>query len=330
MRKRAVTRRHVLATLAGALAWSGGLALAQPPKRARVGWISGGSSNHLERVVEVTQAFRALGYPQGEPGVVMLFTEGQRERLDGIAAELVAMKPDVIFAGATAGTLAAQRATSAIPIVFAGVADPVGAGFADSLARPGRNLTGIANFGVDTAGKPLELLRSVVPKARRIGVLRSDNPGMTPVVEATQRVARDLGLELHVERAETVPEIEAAFAALRRVKAEALVVLSDAPTIVNRVRVAELAAKARLPAIYAYAVHVEAGGLMSYGPDPAGLMPQIVGYLDRILKGARPGDLAIQGPRDFELALNMDTARALGVAFPPDLVVRANRIVGQR
>jgi putative ABC transport system substrate-binding protein len=324
------SRRGALAAMAGGLAWAGGLVRAQAPKRARVGWISSGSSSQLETLLEVQQAFRALGYPQGEPGVIMLFTEGKRERLDGIAAELVAMKPDVIFAGATAGTLAAQRATATIPILFVGASDPVGAGFVDSLARPGRNITGVSNFALDTASKPLELLRSVIPKARRFGVLGSDNRGMDGVIEATRKASRELGMELHVERAETLPAIESAFAAFRRARAEGLVVISDTPTIVNRVRVAELAARARLPAIYSYAVQVEAGGLMSYGPDPASAIPQIVGYMDRILKGAKPGDLAVQGPLAFELALNMDAARELGLEFPPEIVVRANRIVGRK
>lgn len=325
-----LARRHFLAAIAGGVASIGAGALARPPAGKRIGWMSAGSSDNPEVILEVTRAFRALGYPQGEPGIVVLFAEGRRERLDAIASELVAMKVDVLFSGATAGTHAALRATRHIPIVFAGVADPVGSGFVKALARPGGNVTGVSNFGLDSAAKLLELLREVKPAARRVGVLASDNPGMVAVIEAMREPARRLGYELHVERPSDLPRIESAFGTFARIRVEALVVISDTPTALHRKRVAQLAADAKLPAIYSYAVHVEDGGLMSYGPDPLNLVPQVVDFMDRILKGTPPGELAVQGPREFELVLNLDAARALGLVFPPGIVLRANRIVGKR
>lgn len=322
-------RRTLMALLALGAA-SPRLLAQRPGKVPRIGWIASGSSEHPEIVLDVIRALRALGYRDGDTNLYVLFAEGRRESLDAIAAELVAMKPDVIFAGATAGTMAVQRATSTIPVVFAGVSDPVGAGFVRSLARPGGNVTGISSFGVDTASKLLEVLRQVVPKARRFGLLASENPGLVPAVDATQAAAQRIGIEIRVRRAETLAQIEAAFAAFRKEGIEALLVASDTPTILDRVRMAELAAAARLPAIYSDAIHVEDGGLMSYGPDPTGSIPQVVGYMDRILNGARPGDLAVQGPSEFELALNLDAARALGISFPRELVLRANKVVGTR
>ena len=324
-------RRRLLAAALACAIWMPAGGLAQPRARKyRIGWMSGGSAESVGELQEVMRELRRLGYRDDEIELQARFAEGHRERLDGMAAELVALGPDVIFAGATPGTMAARRATSIIPIVFAGVSDPIGAGFVRTLGRPGGNVTGISNFALEMASKPLELLREVVPKARWIGVLASDNPGMVPVVSEMQAVAARLGLQVQVERAETLPQIEAAFASLARARVDGLVVISDAAAIVNRARISELAAMARLPAIYSYAAHVEDGGLMSYGPNPGGLMRQVVGYIDRILKGGRPGEIPVQGPAEFELALNLDAARALGIAFPREVLLRANKVVGRR
>jgi len=208
-----------------------------------------------------------------------------------------------------------------------GVSDPVGAGFVASLAHPGGNITGVANMGLDMAAKPLELLHAVVPTATRIAVLRSDNPAITAIIGKIQEAAKGLGLTVTPITVKTVDEIESAFSSMTKGKAEALIVIADSVTMVNRVRIAELAAEAKLPAIYQYLAQVEAGGLFSYGPNPHDLDKVVAGYIDKILKGAKPGDLPVQQPTEFELAINMKAAKALGIKFPPEILLRADKVI---
>ena len=325
----AIRRRIVLAMAGGFASVILPASAQQPKKTPVVGWMMAGTSDRPELFLDVIRAFRAAGYSEREVNVVAHFAEGRRERLAVIAAELVDMKVDVLYAGGLAGTQAAKRVTSTTPIVFSGVGDPVGAGFVESLARPGRNITGICDFPLETGERPLELLLSVLPKARTIGVLGSSNPGMDGVLDAQRKAARTRGVALVIERPATSAAIEAAFAALRKAGAEGLVVISDGPTIVERARVAELATAARLPTISSHPRHAEDGVLMTYAPHLPGEIPQVVGYIDRILKGARPGELPVQGPREFELVLNRDAARVLGVTFPREALLRAHRIIGK-
>ena len=196
-----------------------------------------------------------------------------------------------------------------------------------SPAHPGGNITGVANLGLDMAAKPLELLHTVVPKATRIAVLAPDNPAIPAIVKVIQEAARSLRLSVLPMTVTTPDEIENAFASMVKEKAEALVVIADTVTMVNRKRIAELAAETKLPAIYQYLAQVEAGGLFSYGPNPRDLEKLVASYIDKILKGAKPGDLPVQQPTEFELVINMRTAKALGITFPSEILIRADKVI---
>ncbi len=303
----------------------------QPAKPNRVAWLSNGSlSGNQEFIDDLRTALRDLGYREGKNIVFdFRYAEGRPERLRGLATELVALKPDVVVTGATPGTRAAKEATATIPIVMIGVSDPIGAGFVASLAHPGGNITGVANLGLDMAAKPLELLHAVVPKATRIAVLLPDNPGIPAILRGIQEAARGFRLTVLPITVSTPDEIESAFALMSKERAEALIVIADTVTMVNRKRIAELAAGGKLPAIYQYLAQVEAGGLFSYGPNPRNLHKIVASYIDKILKGVNPADLPVQQPTEFELVINMKTAKGLGITFPPEILLRADKVVEQ-
>jgi putative tryptophan/tyrosine transport system substrate-binding protein len=330
--RRHMNRRMLLIAFGvGALAAPLGPLAQQPLKPNRVAWLSNGSlSGNQEFIDDLKTALRDLGYREGKNIVFdFRYAEGKPERLPGLATEIVALKPDVVVTGATPGTRAAKEATATIPIVMIGVSDPIGAGFVASLAHPGGNITGVANLGLDMAAKPLELLHTVVPKATRIAVLLPDNPSIPAILRGIQEAARGLGLTLLPITVSTPDEIEGAFASMSKEKAEALIVVADTVTMLNRKRIAELAAGAKLPAIYQYLAQVEAGGLFSYGPNPRNLHKIVASYIDKILKGANPADLPVQQPTEFELVVNMKTAKALGITFPPEILLRADKVVEQ-
>jgi putative ABC transport system substrate-binding protein len=312
---------------AAALTLPPGAFAAQEVKVYRIAWLGTGSpTSDSDFRDDVKNALRDLGY-RDEKSIVFERRDAdfRLERLPGLAAELIALKPDVIVAGASPGTHAAMQATKTIPIIMVAVADPVGAGFVASLAHPGGNVTGVANLGLDMAAKPLELLHTVVPKATRIAVLFSANPSHPAIVNAIATAGKALGLVVLPTKATSTAEIESAFASMAKKKAQALMVIADSLTISNRERIAELAAETRLPAIYSYSVQVEAGGLLSYGPNPRNLDKVVAGYIDKILRGAKPGDLAVEQPSEFELVINLKTAKALGIAFPQEILLRANQ-----
>ena len=325
-----IDRRTFIGIVAGGLLAAPLASFAQQlVKVHRVAWLQTGPLGSAQEFIDDTKkALRDLGYIEGKT-IVFEFrsAEGKPERLPGASAELVALKPDVIVAGATPGTRAAQQATATIPIVMIGVADPVGARFVASLARPGGNITGVANLGLDMAAKPLEMLHSVVPKATRIAVLAPDNPAIPALVNSIVEAAKSLGLTVLPTTVTSLEEIEKEFASMAKQKAQALVVISDRITFVHRKRIADLAAETKLPAIYQYAEQVEAGGLLSYGPNPRNLHRIVAGYIDKILKGAKPADLPVQQPTEFELAINKKTAKALGITFPPEILLRANTVI---
>jgi len=322
-------RQFLIAAGAWVLAASPAPFAQKPGRVYRVGWLSAGTAAGDQEFIEaLKKVLSDLGYADGTSIVFDLRSaEGRPERTAALAAELVALKPDLIITGATPGTRAAKQATTTIPLLMIGVSDPVGAGFVASLAHPGGNITGVANMGLDMAAKPLELLHAVVPTATRIAVLRSDNPAITAIIGKIQEAAKGLGLTVTPITVKTVDEIESAFSSMTKGKAEALIVIADSVTMVNRVRIAELAAEAKLPAIYQYLAQVEAGGLFSYGPNPHDLDKVVAGYIDKILKGAKPGDLPVQQPTEFELAINMKAAKALGIKFPPEILLRADKVI---
>jgi putative ABC transport system substrate-binding protein len=282
----------------------------------------------VEFIDDVKNALRDMGY---RDGISVVFerraADFRLERLAGLAAELVTLKPDVIVAGASSGTRAAKQATATIPIVMLNVADPIGAGFVASLAHPGGNITGVASLGLDMAAKPLELLHTVVPKATRIAVLATLNPSHPAITNEIAIAGKARGLTVLLTTAASLEDIESAFASMAKERAQALVVVSDSLTISNRKRIAELAAESKLPAIYSYSEQVEAGGLLSYGPNPRNLHKVIARYIDKILKGAKPGDLPVEQPAEFELVINLKAAKALGITFPQEILLRADQTI---
>jgi putative ABC transport system substrate-binding protein len=322
-------RRFLLTSLAGALAAPRAAETQQAERVPRVGVLL--LADSAQAVVDAfRQGLRERGYVDGQTiAIEVRYAEGKEERFPDLASELVHLKVDVIFATVAAAVRAAKHATTAIPIVTA-VNDPVAAGFVASLGRPGGNITGLSMMSPEVVGKQLELLRQVVPEIARVAVLTNPaNPGSAPQLRHAEVVARALGMRLQPLEARSPGEIDSAFAAMTRKRAGALLVLLD-PTLARapqRERIAELAARSRLPAMYALRLHVEAGGLMAYGADVFDLYRRCGVYVDKILKGAKPGDLPIEQPTKFDLVINLKTAKALGLTIPPSLLARADQVI---
>jgi putative ABC transport system substrate-binding protein len=256
------------------------------------------------------------------------WADGKYERLPALAAELVRLKVEVIVTSAPPVPLAAKQATSTIPIVFTSAADPVAAGLVASLARPGGNITGLADIDPLVVGKHLELLKEVAPKVSRLAVLRNpDNQGHPTTLRQAEGAARALGVQLHVLEARTPAEIDAAFAAMRSQQAGGVLVLRDAFFFVQQTQIVALAAKNRLPAVYGWRQIVEAGGLMAYGASLPQMWRRAATYVDKILKGAKPADLPVEQPTKFELVINLKTAKALGLSLSPSLLQRADEVI---
>ncbi len=256
------------------------------------------------------------------------WAEGKYERYSALAADLVRLKVDVIVAVGGRATQDAQQATRTIPIVMSVVIDPLGSGLVASLARPGGNVTGLTIMASDLVGKQFEVLKEVVPKVSRVALLWNPaNPGSAPQLREAEVAARALGVRLQTLEARVPQEIDSAFAAMTKERAGALVVLSDAILLNQRRQIAELAAKSRLPAVYALMEHAEAGGLVGYGANPLDLERRAATYVDKILKGAKPGDLPVEQPTKFELVINLKTAKALRLTIPQTLLQRADQVI---
>jgi putative ABC transport system substrate-binding protein len=306
-------------------------AVAQQSKVARIGVLANVQSPAIEGF---ERGLRELGYVEGKNILIeWQLAGGKFERLPELAAELVRLKVDVILAPAPAYVRAAKQASSTIPIVFAVVSDPVALGFVDSLARPGRNITGLASLNnVQLAAKRLELLKETVPGVRRIAVLHdaavpADNIA-TEVSSALQAAARSLRLQLLPFRVGGPEEIGPAFDAMHRERPGALFLFPTTTLFyAQRERIVELAAKSRLPGIYESSEYVRAGGLMSYAPSYPDLMRRAASYIDKILKGARPADLPVEQPTKFELVINLKTAKALGLTIPPSVLLQADEVI---
>jgi putative ABC transport system substrate-binding protein len=299
-----------------------------PARSYRVGWLSTvipGAERFL--LDPFKKELNALGYVEGQNLVLDLrFAEGKIARLPVLAAELVALKPNVIVASTTNAALAAKQATETIPIVFTFVSDPVGAGIVSSLARPGGNITGVTDFGVELAAKTVEMIRAVTPQVSRAAVLMSENPSHPAQLKVMQDAAKSAGLTLVPTMASKPDDLEQAFASLPQ-DVGALIVLGGAPHAAQREEIAALAIKHRTPTIFLTRPYVEAGGLLSYGAglQDAYMLPAI--YVDKILKGAKPGDLPIGQPTKFELVINLKTAKALGLTIPQALLLRADQLI---
>jgi len=308
--------------------------LGQGDRIRRIGFLAGRSRSTPADPDPYYDAFvdqiGKLGYVEGKNLVIeWRFADGRFERLPKLAAELAKANVEVIVTHSTPGTRAAQRATSTIPIVMTAVGDPVGSGFAMSLKRPGRNITGLSLLVADLSAKQLELLKTAMPGVSRVAVLM--NPASK---ETTQRNLKDmqgsakrLGLEVVAVNARTAEEIRSGFSRITRLGAEALIITGDAYYAGQARLLGELSLAHKLPAIGWYRDHVKAGVLMSYGTDTAFLYRAAATYVDRILKGADPGTLPIEQPTRIHLAINRRTAQALGLAIPPDLLARANEVI---
>ncbi len=307
---------------------------AQPAaKSARIGYLAtdlvAGDPRTLEAFL---QGLRDLGYVEGRNLLIEYRdAEGKVERFPALAAELVALKVDLIVVGNTPAALAAKQATKVLPIVFPGAADPVGSGLVTSLVRPGGNLTGLSLLNPGLVGKRLEQLKEAVPGVTRVAVLW--HPGAfgertdKDMLKGAEVAGRALGVRLQFVEARGPADFDRAFADMTRGRAGALIVLGGSMLNSQRKRLVDLAAKSRLPAAYEYRAYVEAGGLMSYGPDLADSYRRAATYVDKILKGAKPADLPVEQPTKLELAINLKTAKALGVTIPRSVLAQADHLI---
>jgi ABC-type uncharacterized transport system substrate-binding protein len=328
-----VDRRGFIAGTLGLLA-APLAAEAQPAGKVhRIGFLGSGSATGDPRTREAfREGLREFGWVEGQNLVIEYrFAEGQSDRLPDLATELVRLKVDVIAAGPTPPVLAAKKATGTIPIVGMSLTDPVGLGLVASLARPGGNVTGVTySVGTETFGKGLELLKEAVPKVRHVAVLSNPaSPSQSLAIASLKSAARSLGLELLLLEARGPTQLDGAFAAMAKDGVEALFVVTD-PTYLlpgAAARLADLAAKSRLPSMHAQRAAVESGGLMSYGPSIVAIYRRGAVYVDKILKGAKPADLPIEQPTKFELVINLKTAKALGLTIPPSLLARADEVI---
>ena len=277
------------------------------------------------------QGMRELGWVDGQNIFIdHRFAEGRLDRLPDLAAELVRLKVDIIVSHSTPGAVAAKSATETIPIVMIAVGDPVGLGLIASLARPGGNATGLSFsvVGLEMIGKQLELLKETVLKIRRVAILSNAANPTQPLARRDVNVAaRSLGVQLQFLEARGPDEFDRAFAAMAKERVGALLVVADTMFVFHRRRLADLTARSRLPGVYGWREHVEAGGLMSYGPSLRDLFRRAAVYVDKILKGAKPGDLPVEQPTKFELVINLKTAKALGLTIPPSVLGRADEII---
>ena len=329
-----IPRRAFIAVIAGGLLAAPLVAEAQPAgKVPRIGFLqlNPGANPHLRDAF--LQGLRDLGYVEGRNVVIEYRSaEGKLERLPALAAELVALKVDVIVTGGgTPTALAAKEATRTLPIVFASATDPVTDGLVTSLARPGGNVTGLSNLAPELVGKCLEQLKQAVPGVSRVAVLWQ--PGGLPertekeMLTEAEVAARALGVRLQFVEARGPADFDRAFSDMTRARAGALALLGNAIFYSERRRLVDLAAKHRLPAVYISRDFVDAGGLMAYGPNLADLFRRAAAYVDKILKGTKPGDLPVEQPTRFELVINLTAAKALGLTIPSALLQRADQVI---
>jgi ABC-type uncharacterized transport system substrate-binding protein len=302
----------------------------QPTKVPRIGFLIGASaSTNVARLDAFRQGMRALGYVEGKNIVIEYrYAEGKPDRLPAFAAELVRLKVDVIVTAGSASTRSAKQATVTIPIVMAIDDDPVGSGFAASLARPGGNITGLSGLAPEISGKQLELLREIVPKLSRLGVFGDvTRPGNPQALREINLAADAVRVQIQFLEVREPKDIETAFRAAGEKRAEALLMLGSPVLISHRRQLADLAVKSRLPAIYRNLEFVEDGGLMAYGASLSDSYRRAAAYVDKVLKGAKPADLPIEQPTKFELVLNLKAAKQIGLTIPPNVLARADRVI---
>jgi putative ABC transport system substrate-binding protein len=331
-RRRFITGLVIALTPPGATASAQEYKAQQAAKVPRIGFLATNRAASPHTPEAFRQGLRDLGYFEGRNVVIEYRdAEGKPERFPALAAELVAFKVDVIVASSQLSALAAKQATRTLPIVFATAAEPVAGGLVTSLARPGGNVTGLSSLGPELVGKWLEQLKQAIPGVSRVAVLW--HPGAQgertekDMLKAAEVAARALGVRLQFVEARGPADVDRAFSDMTRARAGALTVLPSPMFVSERRRLVDLAAKNRLPAVYPLREFVDAGGLMAYGPDLAVMFRRAATYVDKILKGAKPGDLPVEQPTKFELVINLKTAKALGLTIPPSLLQRADEVI---
>jgi len=304
---------------------------AQQQKRIpRIGYVDAGSpATTGHRADAFVRGLRELGYVEGQNFLIdYRWAEGKLERLPVFVKELVQTKVNVIVSSATPAIRIAKEQTSIIPIVMAGVTDPVGNGFVASLAHPGGNITGLTHVAPDLTGKRLELIKEVIPGLVRVAVLWNPNqPGQSAAFKEMQTAAQALRLAVISMEARNRKEMEKVLSESAKDQSQALLELPDPLLFVNRELIAEIAAKLKLPTMYSFSEYVDAGGLMSYGTSFPGLFHRAATYVDKILKGAKPADLPVEQPTKFELIINLRTAKQIGLAIPPNVLARADKVI---
>ncbi len=324
-----MNRRRFLGAVATLVAAPLAAEAQQAGKVPRIGFLFFGFPGPSRELDAFRQGLRELGYTEGQNIVIEYrFASGRVERLPELATELARLKPDVLVTPGTPASLVAKQATSTIPIVFAGVADAVGAGLVDNLARPGRNITGLTSISAELGGKRLELLKQVAPKASRVAVLYNPaDRSNVLVLKELQESAPALGLTLHPLPVRGPGEFGGAFAAMTQERAHALFGAAGVLTTEHRRALVDLAAKSRIPAMWGERQFVEAGGLLSYAVNFYDQLRRAAIYVDKILKGAKPGDLPVEQPMTFDLVINLKTAKALGLTIPQSLLLRADEVI---
>ena len=323
-------RRDFIKAITGSGAVWPLVARAQHANIPRVGYLFPFEQAESQRLWQACRdGLGALGYTEGQN--ILLETrwaEGQYQRLPNLVDELLQLKSDVIVTASSPASRAAKAATSTTPIVFVAVADPIGIGLVDNLARPSGNVTGFSLLTLDLSSKRVALLREIVAKISRVGILLNPNNESNPVfLTETQRAARQLGIELHTSEARNAIEIEQAFKSSAAQSLDALIVFDDPVLWTNRKQIVALAASQKIPAMYGFKEFIDEGGLISYGPDRPDQYRRTAIYVDKILKGAKPFDLPVQQPTKFELFINLKTAKALGLTIPPTLLATADEVI---
>jgi putative ABC transport system substrate-binding protein len=322
-------RRGFIRLLGGAAAWPLAARAQQPAKIPRIGFLKLGLASAYANWVEALQTgLRERGYIKGRNIVIEFRWAETVDQLPELAADLVRMNVDVIFALASTETEAARQATKTIPIVFGSHADPVGLGHVASLAQPGGNLTGLTVVQTDLTAKALELLKEAVPQVTRIGALFNPAaPSHRPTLQALETAGEKLGVQLLMAPVRTVDDFDGAFATMARERVGGFFVSTEAVTVSNRARLAGLALKHQLPGMFGVRDNVEAGGLMSYAPDHHDLTRRAAAYIDKILKGAKPADLPVEQASRYYLVINLKTAKAIGLTVLPSLLARADEVI---
>jgi len=326
-----VRRREFITLLGGAAVWPLAARAQQMGKVPRIGYLGSSSPSLEPHFVEAfRQKLRELGHIEGENiAIEYRWAEGQDRRLPELATELVRLQPNVIVTAGTPGALAAMQATKTIPIVMASSGDPVGAGLVTSLARPGGHVTGFTIVGPQIEGKRLELLKEAVPELSRVAVLWNPSyPAAVSYFNTIENAGRTLRISLDpVAEVRRANELDNAFFAIASARPRALLVVADRFLLAHRKRIVEFAVAKRLPGMFPYREYVEAGGLMSYAPSNIELFRGAATYVDKILKGAKPGDLPVQEPTKLELIVNLKTSKAIGLTVPESFLLRADELI---